>query len=119
MLKLRPVFGLALVMGLFATQAEAETESVSFTLVNRTSRNLEEFYASPPEAEDWEEDVLGGEVLAPGESITIVIDDGREDCQYDFMGVLGPDAEGTVGRGALIQSGVSVCNGDSYEYFEE
>jgi hypothetical protein len=120
MLKSRMVvFGLVLGMGLFATQTQAETESVSFTLVNRTSRNLQEFYASPPEVEDWEEDILGSEVLPPGESMTIVINDGREDCLYDFMGVLGPNAEGTVGEGALIQSGVSVCDGDTYEYFED
>jgi hypothetical protein len=120
MLKSRMVvFGLVLGMGLFATQTQAGTESVSFTLVNRTSRNLQEFYASPPEVEDWEEDILGSEVLPPGESMTIVINDGREDCLYDFMGVLGPNAEGTVGEGALIQSGVSVCDGDTYEYFED
>ncbi|ERT04452.1 hypothetical protein M595_5587 [Lyngbya aestuarii BL J] len=51
--------------------------------------------------------------------MTIVIDDSREDCLYDFMGVLGPNAEGTVGEGALIQSGVSVCDGDTYEYYED
>ena len=119
MVKLRAVLGLGMVMSLLATATQAQTEEVSFKLVNRTSRDLEEFYASPPEAEDWEEDILGGEVLGPGESITIVIDDGREDCLYDFMGVLGPNEEGTVGRGALIQSGVSVCDGDTYEYFEE
>ncbi len=102
-------------ISLFAS-APAQAGSVSFTLVNKTSRTLEAFYASPPSTDDWEEDILGVDVLNPGESVEITIDDGREDCQYDFKGVLG--AGSGVGRGALIQSNVSVCDGDSYTYTE-
>ncbi|HLO49815.1 MAG TPA: hypothetical protein VK211_15470 [Kamptonema sp.] len=96
----------------------ALAESVSFTLINKTSRNLEEFYAAPPHVDNWEEDILGRDVLPPGESITITIKDGREDCLYDFKGVLGPSADGSVGRGELIQSSVNVCDGGTYEYSE-
>lgn len=94
----------------------AQAESVSFTLVNGTSRTLEEFYASPPSTESWEEDILGVDVLNPGESVKITINDSREDCEYDFKGVLGPGSG--VGRGALVQSSVNVCDGGSYEYTE-
>lgn len=100
---------------LFGAQS-ASAESVTFTLVNSTSRVLEEFYASPPSTDDWEQDILGVDVLAPGESTQITIDDGREDCLYDFKGVLGA-GEG-VGRGALVQSAVNVCDGGTYEYSE-
>lgn len=96
----------------------ALAESVSFTLINKTSRNLEEFYAAPPHVDDWEEDILGRDVLPPGESIKITIKDGREDCLYDFKGVLGPSPDGSVGRGELIQSSVNVCDGGTYEYSE-
>lgn len=96
----------------------ALAEAVSFTLINRTSRDLLQFYASPPSVSDWEEDILGQGTLPPGESVTITIDDGREDCLYDFKGVLGPAPDGSVGEGALIQSAVSVCDGGTYEYFE-
>ena len=99
-----------------AQPAAAEYDSVTFTLINSTSRVLEEFYASPPSSSSWEEDILGVDVLNPGESIEITIDDGREDCLYDFKGVLGPG--NGVGRGALIQSSVSVCDGGTYEYSE-
>lgn len=97
----------------------AQTESVTFTLTNMTERDLLEFYASPPSEESWEEDILGTDVLGPGESIDIVIDDGREDCLYDFKGVLGPAPDGSVGEGSLIQSAVEVCDGGSYEYYSE
>lgn len=96
----------------------AETQAVTFTLTNRTSRTLEEFYAAPPSSNSWEEDILGVDVLLPGESATITIDDGREDCKYDFKGVLGPSEDGTVGSGELIESAVEVCDGGTYEYFE-
>ncbi|MDX2099534.1 MAG: hypothetical protein SFW36_17280 [Leptolyngbyaceae cyanobacterium bins.59] len=96
--------------------AEAGSKAVSFTLINSTSRVLEEFYASPPSTDDWEEDILGVDVLNPGESVTITIDDGRKDCLYDFKGVLG-SGKG-VGRGELIQTKVEVCDGGTYEYVE-
>ena len=118
MRKLRALFGLVILFGLLAPEAKAQTESVTFTLINNTSRVLEEFYASPPSTSDWEEDILGVDVLAPGESTEITIDDGREDCNYDFKGVLGPSDDGSVGRGALIQSSVSVCDGGTYSYTE-
>lgn len=106
------------IVSLTAYSALAQTESVTFTLTNKTSRTLEEFYASPPSKDDWEEDILGVDVLAPGESVEITIDDGREDCLYDFKGVLGPSEDGSVGRGELIQSAVSVCDDETYEYSE-
>lgn len=101
------------------TVQSAFAEAVSFTLVNKTSRTLEEFYAAPPSSNSWEEDILGVDVLLPGESTKITIDDGREDCKYDFKGLLGPSEDGTVGRGELVESAVEVCDGGSYEYFEK
>ena len=92
-------------------------EAVTFTLTNRTSRDLIGFYASPPSTQDWEEDILGVDVLLPGESAEITIDDGLEDCKYDFKGRLGPSEDGTVGPGELIQSAVNVCDGGTYTYF--
>ncbi|MBE9145266.1 hypothetical protein [Planktothrix mougeotii] len=118
MSKFRVLIGLTLLLSLFATGAKAQTQSVKFTLVNGTSRTLESFYASPPSTSDWEEDILGVDVLPPGESTEITINDGREDCNYDFKGVLGPSDDGSVGRGALIQSAVNVCDGGSYTYYE-
>jgi len=103
----------SLTVGISAAQAE-DSGPVTFTLINSTGRDLEEFYASPQNVQDWEEDILGVDILPAGESVEITIDDGRQYCSYDFKGVLGP-APG-VGRGALIQSGVNICDISSYEY---
>lgn len=92
----------------------AQAEPVTFTLINSTNRPLEEFYASPPSSNDWEEDILGVNVLGPGESTEITINDGRSDCLYDIKGILG-SGDG-VGRGALIESQVHICNGETYGY---
>ncbi|MCT7948396.1 hypothetical protein NG798_01195 [Ancylothrix sp. C2] len=90
----------------------------TFTLVDKTSRPLKAFYAAPPQVDNWEEDILEGKPLMPGESVKVTIDDGRPDCKYDFKGTLGPAPDGSVGRGELIQSAVEVCDGGSYEYTE-
>jgi hypothetical protein len=92
----------------------ALAQPIQFTLINRTNRVLEEFYASPPNVASWEEDILGVDVLLPGESVVITIDDGRSDCTYDIKGVLGSGPG--VGRGELIQSAVYICDGGTYEY---
>lgn len=95
---------------------------VTFILINRTNRILEEFYASPPSQDTWEDNIFGnGFQLAPGAETEIVINDGRTICNYDLMGVLGENTakDGPrVGRGSLIQSAVNVCNIETYEYYE-
>ncbi len=92
----------------------ALAEPITFTLINNTNRVLEQFYASPPSTSSWEEDILGVDVLNPGEATEVTIDDGRQDCQYDIKGVFGPGPG--VGRGELIQSAVNICNGSTYTY---
>jgi len=92
----------------------AKAESITFTLINGTDRPLEQFYASPPSSNNWEEDILGVDVLEPGESTNITINDGRADCEYDLKGTLGPG--NGVGRGTLLESNVHICDGAVYQY---
>jgi hypothetical protein len=54
---------------------------------NKTSYDIVEFYASNTGTSDWEEDILGSDVLAAGQSVMIDIDDGRGYCKFDFMAV--------------------------------
>ena len=102
-----PALGLML---LFAPVAFGqETEPVVFTLTNGTDYVITEFYATAPSSGNWEEDILGVDVLAPGESVEITIDDSREDCQYDFLAVFEDDTE-------LEHESVAVCDGEEYVY---
>lgn len=72
---------------LLLTAAPALAQDVSYELSNQTSLTLMEFYAGPATSGEWGEDILGAEVVAPGESGTVTIADGSGECLYDFRSV--------------------------------
>ncbi|HEY9296264.1 MAG TPA: hypothetical protein VIQ31_07820 [Phormidium sp.] len=84
-------------------------------MTNQTSRNIERFFASPANVNSWEEDILGTEVLRPGQKTNITIQDGRQDCMYDFRARLGAAPNGSVGPGDMIQSQINICS-DFHEW---
>ncbi|MHC5655330.1 hypothetical protein [Stappia sp.] len=77
-------FALAASAVVMCVSAPAQAEDLVFTLKNGTNSVLTHFYTSPVGVENWEDDVFGRDVLAPGESIKITIADGREVCEYDM-----------------------------------
>lgn len=89
--------------------------AVSFDLTNKTSRNIERFFASPANVNSWGQDILGTEVLPPGQKAKITIQDGREDCIYDFWARLGAAPNGSVGPGDMIESKINICR-DFHEW---
>ena len=78
---------------------------------NQTGHTITEFYASNVDENDWEEDILGRDTLAPGESVDINIDDGTGHCMYDFKAVF-DDGD------SLIKHNINVCTVESYVYSE-
>lgn len=72
----------AAVFALAASSASAE--DLKFDLKNGTSAVLDQFYASPPDTNDWEDDILGQDVLDKGETVTVTVADGRDTCVYDL-----------------------------------
>lgn len=82
------------------SMAEAADRRVE--VVNASSREMREFYASNVKRGSWEEDILGEDVLPPGRSITIDIDDGTGACRFDFLAVLD-------GGRKVEQRNVNVC----------
>ncbi len=52
--------------------------SQDFRLVNRTGVDIHELYIAPSGSQDWEEDVLGQDVLADGDELAISFDSGSE-----------------------------------------
>lgn len=71
----------------------AQAEDLVFTLTNGTNSVLTQFHTSPTGVNDWEDDVLGQEVLNPGESATVTIADGRTVCAYDMKFEFSEDSE--------------------------
>lgn len=73
----------AALMAVAGTSA-AMAEDLVFTLKNGTNSVINAFYTSPVNESSWEEDVFGNDVLSPGESMRITIQDGRRACEYDM-----------------------------------
>lgn len=91
---------------LIGVSAPVLAEDLSFTLSNLTGVDLVEFYASPVGVDNWEENILAGQVLTAGASGQVNIADGRDVCDYDLRMVF---ADGDV----LEDSG-NLCDTGSY-----
>ncbi|MEJ6789376.1 hypothetical protein BrevBR_07465 [Brevundimonas sp. BR2-1] len=76
---------------------------------NNTGWTMLRFFASNTSRSDWEEDILGNDVLANNASIVMNIDDGTGACLFDFK------AEFTNGQ-SLIRNNVNVCEIADYYY---
>ena len=76
---------------------------------NTTGWTMLRFFASNTSRSDWEEDILGDDVLANNASIVLNIDDGTGACLFDFK------AEFTNGQN-LIRNNVNVCEIADYYY---
>ncbi|RUM98926.1 hypothetical protein EET67_04585 [Pseudaminobacter arsenicus] len=76
-----------------ASVSVAKADNLVFTLKNGTNSVLTEFYASPANVEQWEEDILGRDVLNPGETAQVTIADGRRVCKYDLRFEFSEDSD--------------------------
>lgn len=76
---------------------------------NRTGWTMLRFYASDSRTDDWEEDILGDDVLENGRDLRINIDDGSGACVYDFK------AQFTNGE-ELTRFRINVCEVSEYTY---
>ena len=94
---LRTAFSLTLL----ATAALAPSLTLAqgkqdFTLVNKTGYILSELYVSPAAAQDWEDDVLGKDVLGDGEALDISFNRTVKTCKWDLKVVYEDDDSSAV-----------------------
>jgi hypothetical protein len=80
----------------------ASAENRKVKIINETSSDLNEFYASNVGSKDWEEDILGDDQVPAGGSIEINMDDGSGYCKFDFKGVFVDDSE-------VVEENIDVC----------
>ena len=59
--------------------AAASQNKQDFTLHNETGREVKELYVSPTATDKWEEDILGVDTLAAGDSVDITFTRRHED----------------------------------------
>jgi hypothetical protein len=88
--------GLAAVVAMSSTTASmapAQNQKLDFVLVNKTGVTITEIYVSPTKSDDWEEDVLGKDVLKNGERVTIEFARSEKTCKWDLKMVDEDDDE--------------------------
>ncbi len=117
MIELSRKFRAAAAIAVFAaasllTAASASAEDRRVRIINETRYTIVRFYASNVSENDWEEDILGRDVLRPGQSVTVNVDDGTGYCLYDFKAVFDDGDE-------LVRSRIDVCKISSYRYTED
>jgi hypothetical protein len=76
-------FLLALVAVIFAAPASASDEEL--TIVNRTGYVISEIYISPTRTDNWEEDIMGREVLGNGERVVVDFSRSEDACLWDML----------------------------------
>ena len=91
----------------FAQSGDGQDRRVR--IINDTGVTMTHFYASDSRSSDWEEDILGRDVLPSGRSVVINIDDGSGACIYDFRARF---ADGDV----LERFQINVCRISEYRY---
>ncbi|PWK61431.1 hypothetical protein [Roseicyclus mahoneyensis] len=100
-----------LCLGLSVSCATAAVaQDIQYTLINSSSAVLVEFYTGPVTAPEWGEDLLGADVLVPGESAMVTIADGQTECAYDLLFIFADNTE--------LSDTVDICELASYELFD-
>ena len=96
---------------IIACVVDASAYDRRVVVVNNTSTAIQEFYASNTGQDDWQEDILGDNMLQPGGEVTVNIDDGSGYCKYDFRAVFEDSTEAT-------KTGVNVCEVGRFSFEE-
>lgn len=91
----------------FAQSAFAQDRKV--TIVNKTDFVITEFYGSNTGTNNWEEDILGSDVLGSGDRVVINFDDATGYCKFDFKAVFDDGDE-------IIEQGVNVCEVGTFTF---
>lgn len=78
-------------------------------IVNNTGYTMVQFYGSNQGTDDWEEDILGTDVLPSGYSVVIDFDDGTGYCIFDFKAVFEDGDE-------VVDFGNNVCELSTFTY---
>jgi hypothetical protein len=94
-------------IGLLGATRTANAYDRHIELENRSHTTIVGFYASNIGTNEWQEDILGSDMLRPGYRIRLDLDDGSGYCHFDFMTVF---RDGTK----VVRNDVNVCSLDVY-----
>lgn len=95
---------LALMMVVVSTST-AFADPRDFTLVNNTGQVITEVYVSPSNLTDWGDDVMGRDILMPGETVDIVFQKFTPgNCLYDIKVITKEGSEGELSQVDLCET---------------
>lgn len=66
------------ILAAFISMFGAVAMANDIQIINKTSFDIHEVYVSDTEVNDWEEDILGDEVLESGDAATVTIEGNHE-----------------------------------------
>jgi hypothetical protein len=99
-------------LALLASAMPAAAQTVEFTLINNSTRDLHYFYTSPSNDSSWGYDLLGDDgILQSGYQGTVTIGDGSDQCEYDFKFVMEDESETVI-------NGVDICSLNEYTIYD-
>lgn len=64
--------------------ATVGTARQNFSVVNTTGTTVATLQVSPTSESEWGDDILGTQVIAPGQTAQVVFDRAEEQCNYDI-----------------------------------
>jgi hypothetical protein len=76
-------------------------------VVNDSSRTMTKFQASNKASKSWEEDILGNDVLKPGQSVVVNINDGTGYCVFDLRATF-------QGGATVVRRNINICKISSW-----
>ena len=97
---------LPLAAAMILVSSAAFADDLVFNFDNQSSYSIVELYTSPSDVGDWEEDILGQDILEAGESARMTIADGRRACEYDLRIVFED--------GDVVEDTTDLCETESY-----
>jgi len=111
-MRIQTAAAVTLATALFAlTNSAAMAIERKVQINNQTSYTIVEFYASNTGTTDWQEDILGTDVLPAGGTVSINIDDGSGYCKFDFLAVFDDGDQ-------LVSADNNVCELDTFNFTE-
>ena len=77
-------FALTLVLLVGSLSPMVAQSKLDFTLKNDTGVVISEIYVAPSTSDDWEEDIMGKDVLDNGDSVDIEFSRTEKTCKWDM-----------------------------------
>jgi hypothetical protein len=100
-----------IVLGAILVSHPAEALDRRVRIVNDSPVDIVSFFGVDVDTRDWEDSLLGDDILPAGGSIVLNFDDGSGYCRYRFRAVFADGIE-------LERASVNVCEVGTYRYTE-